>query len=98
MFEDTLPQLRVSITDAEGKPIDFVTVKLFNSKEKWVSQTDWVKKENSDINNFVYFNYLEELDYYILAEKDTLNNIETGSHLKQPLEVNKLVQVTIILK
>jgi len=95
---DAPPQIKVWVVDEEQAPVTHVTIKLFETLEDWESDTNWIRKAETGNENFKVFLEMEELEYYISATKGQRSNRETGSHLTEPLQINKLVHVTTTIK
>lgn len=97
--EDVAPQLKVTVqNEYTNNVVNNATVKLFTTKENFQKDTNEVALKYTNKNGEAHFENLYEIDYYILAKKDTLNNYFTNSHLTSPLNNNELTNISITIK
>ncbi len=96
---DTLPQLELSVVDIEGQAVQGVIVGLFDQLDEWSMLENPVQAwHETDDKGRVLFIDLQEQIYFFYADGDTLSNIGHEIALKEPLQLNELRKVKLIIE
>lgn len=90
--------LELTVRDGDGVAVDGATVKLYSSEEDWISEENQIGAALvSDVNGKVIFTDLTDANYYFLAEKDCLNNVNETHSTAVPLllATNNVMDITV---
>jgi hypothetical protein len=68
------PELQIYVSDTSDNLLQNASVSLFSNWDDWDEQTNKIDSLTTDSLGCVVFENLEELQYYVYAEKDSLNN------------------------
>ncbi len=68
------PSLEVYVTDPLGNALESANVFLFENRDDWDEKVNVIDSLITDIHGYVYFQELEELQYFLFATKDSLTN------------------------
>lgn len=94
---DGKPSLEVTVSH-NRRLVESATVKLFLDKSNWKNDSSHDYSGITDENGVVSFENLETEIYYILVEKDTLDNRDGGVFYSNPFEINKTYKVIVNIK
>ncbi len=96
---DMLPQLELSVVNIEGQAVSGVIVGVFDQQDEWSMRENPVQTwRETDDNGRVLFIDLQEQIYFFYADGDTLNNVGNEIKLNEPLQLNELRKVRIIIE
>ena len=96
---DTLPQLELSVVDMDGQAVQGVIVGLFDQLDEWSMHENPVQtwRETNDKGRVLFIDLQEQI-YFFYADGDTLSNIGHEIELKEPLQLNELRKVKLIIE
>jgi len=87
---DTPPSLEITVVDQYNNPVSEVLVSIFDKQEEWAMRENplqaW-KMTNAD--GEVLFVNLQEINYFIYAEKNDVNNIKNEIKTSDHLLINQ---------
>ena len=96
---DTLPMLEITVNDLNGSPVDGVLVALFDELDEWSMLENPVQAwKETGFNGRVLFRDLKEEVYYFYADGDSINNVGHEIRLGDPLAMNEIRKITIIVE
>lgn len=96
---DTLPQLELTVVNSTGQPVPGAIVGLFDQLDEWSMLENPVQVwRETDNKGKVLFIDLKEEIYYFYANSDTLSNIGHEIKLKEPLRLNEIRKVELIIE
>ena len=96
-FQLIKTQLTVTIRNDLGNTVEGATVKLYEKEEDYKNETKPAAEGKTDAKGIVKFKELKAIPYYVLAEKDDLNNFGGGEQTGK-LEAKKINKVTIVIQ
>lgn len=96
-FQIIKTQLVVTIRDDLGNTVEGATVKLYEKEEDYANETNAVAEGTTDAKGVVKFKELKAIPYFVLAQKDDLNNFGGGEQTGK-LEEKKINKVTIVIQ
>lgn len=88
--------LKITVRNELGNLEGGATVTLYATKEDYEKSTNPVASGKTDAKGIVYFQKLEQLNFYMNAEKGDRNNFGAGEKL-DGLAPNKVNKVTVII-
>ncbi|PKQ60548.1 hypothetical protein BZG02_18970 [Labilibaculum filiforme] len=68
------PELEIFVTDANDNAIAEASISLYNNRDDWDERTNKIDSLLTDQNGYAIFKELNELQYFVFVEKDTLSN------------------------
>jgi len=95
---DVNPQLEISVIDINGKSVNGVSVKLFQTEDDLISKENEEQTKTTDSEGKVVFEDLNEEVYYFYAEKGDLNNYFEVVTFSDPLVKNEKRTITCTIK
>lgn len=95
---DVAPQLEITVTDNSGNSIENATVILFDTEEKFTSNSNPIQTLVTGSNGKALFKDLNEDIYYFYVEKGALNNYYEVVTFSEPLEMNQIMTITCIIR
>lgn len=95
-IQKSYTRLTITIIDELGNKVEGASVKIYKTKEDYDKLENEVAAETSDSKGRVYFRELEPIAYYVLAEKDDMNNVTLGEKTSV-LEENKNNKANIVI-
>lgn len=90
-------QMHITIRNELGNTVEGATVKLFETEEDYKNETNVASEGVTDAKGIVKFKELKAISYYVLAEKDDLNNFGGGEQTGK-LEEKRINKVTIVIQ
>jgi hypothetical protein len=96
---DTPPMLEITVKDDNGQTVEGIAVGLFDDIDEWSMLENPVQAwKITDITGKVLFRDLMEDIYYFYADGDSINNIGRDIMLSDPLKINEIRQITIVVE
>lgn len=90
-------QLHITIRNELGNTVEGATVKLYENEEDYKEEQNSVAEGITDAKGIVKFKELKAMPYFVLAEKDELNNFGGGEQTGK-LEANRINKVNIVIQ
>jgi len=88
---DTPPALEITVIDQYNNAVSGALVAIFDSQEEWAMKENPVQAwKMTDANGKVMFVNLQEINYFIYAEKDNLNNIKNEIRISDIILNNQI--------
>lgn len=88
--------LKMTVRNELGSLESGVTVTLYANKADYEKSENAVFSGKTDAKGLIYFQGLEQLNYYVSAEKGDKNNFGAGEKLDS-LTPNRVNKVTVII-
>lgn len=84
------PELQIYVSDADNNLIQNASVSLFDNRDDWDEQTNRIDSLTTDSLGSAIFENLEELQYYVYVEKDSLSNTYGVIATSDSLQVDEI--------
>jgi len=79
--QDKPLKARITVVDENDNVVSGATVTLFKTHDDYKNETNPVVSATTNEKGFVEFKNLQELSYFVLAEKGDLNNHGGHNHI-----------------
>ena len=89
--------LHVTVRNDLGNTVEGATVRLFENEEDYTQEENAAAEGTTDAKGVAKFKDLKAIPYYVLVEKDDLNNFGGGEQTGQ-LEARRINKVTIVIQ
>lgn len=96
-FQLIKTQLSVTIRNELGNTVEGARVVLYEKEEDYNKEENAVMEGTTDEKGIVKFKELKAISYFVLAEKDDLNNFGGGEQTGK-LEEKRINKVTIVIQ
>lgn len=90
-------QLHVTVRDELGNTVTGATVKLFEKEDDYKAEKNHVAEGVTDEKGVAKFKELKTIAYFILAQKDDLNNFGGGEQTGT-LEAKRINKTTVVIQ
>jgi len=90
-------QIHITVRNDLGNTVEGVTVKLFEREQDYTEETNVAAEGITDAKGIVRFKDLKAISYFILAEKEGVNNFGGGEQTGK-LEEKRINKVTIVIQ
>jgi len=88
---DTPPALEITVIDQYNNAVSGALIAIFDSQEEWAMRENPVQAwKMTDTNGKVMFVNLQEINYFIYAEKDNLNNLKNEIRISDIILNNQI--------
>ncbi|MFO7256603.1 MAG: hypothetical protein DIU61_002850 [Bacteroidota bacterium] len=89
--------LNITVRDGLGNTVEGATVRLFENEDDYNKEQNAVAEGVTDDKGVVKFKDLKDIAYFVLAEKDDLNNFGGGEKTGK-LEAKRINKVTVVIQ
>lgn len=89
--------LHITVRNDLGNTVEGATVRLFENEDDYAKEENVAAEGATDAKGVVKFKDLKAIPYYVLVEKDDLNNFGGGEQTGQ-LEAKRINKVTIVIQ
>jgi uncharacterized protein (DUF2141 family) len=96
-FQIIKTQLTITVRDGLGNTVEGATVRLFEKEDDYKNEENAAAEGTTDAKGKVKFKDLKAIPYYILAEKEDMNNFGGGEQTGK-LEANRINQVNVVIQ
>ena len=96
-FQIIKTQLTVTIRNDLGNTVEGATVKLYETEDDYAKEENAVAEGATDAKGVVKFKDLKAIAYFVLAQKDEMNNFGGGEQTGK-LEEKKINKVTVVIQ
>ncbi|MBX2966058.1 MAG: hypothetical protein KF845_07925 [Cyclobacteriaceae bacterium] len=90
-------QLHITIRNELGNTEEGVTIKLYEREDDYKNETNPAAEGVTDDKGVARFKELKAISYYVLAEKEDLNNFGGGEQTGK-LEAKRINKVTVVIQ
>ena len=96
-FQLIKTSLNITVRNELGNTVEGATVRLFENEDDYNKEENAVAEGVSDAKGVVKFKDLKDIAYFVLVEKDDLNNFGGGEQTGK-LEAKRINKVTIVIQ
>jgi hypothetical protein len=96
-FQLIKTSLNITVRNELGNTVEGATVRLFENEEDYNKEENAVAEGVTDEKGVVKFKDLKDIAYFVLVEKDDLNNFGGGEQTGK-LEAKRINKVTIVIQ
>ena len=96
-FQIIKTQLHVTIRDELGNTVKGATVKLYEKEDDYKEEKNHVAEAVTDEKGIAKFKELKAIAYFVLAQKDDLNNSGGGEQTGK-LEAKRINKTTVVIQ
>lgn len=96
-FQLIKTQLNVTVRNDLGNTVEGATIKLYEKEEDYKNETNAVAEGMTDEKGVAKFKELKAISYFVLVEKEDLNNFGGGEQTGK-LEAKRINKVTIVIQ
>jgi hypothetical protein len=96
-FQLIKTSLNITVRDGLGNTVEGATVRLFETEDDYNKEENAVAEGVTDDKGVVKFKDLKDIAYFVLAEKDDLNNFGGGEKTGK-LEAKRINKVTVVIQ
>ena len=89
--------LNITVRNDLGNTVEGATVRLFETEDDYAKEENVAAEGATDAKGVVKFKDLKAIPYYVLVEKDDLNNFGGGEQTGK-LEAKRINKVTIVIQ
>lgn len=90
-------QLALTVRNDLGNTVEGARVKLYESEEDYQKEENLVAEGTTDNKGVARFKELKAISYFILVEKDDLNNFGGGERI-EALQSGRINKATIVIQ
>ena len=90
-------QLHLTVRNDLGNTVEGASVHLFETEEDYKKETNAVAESITDEKGIVKFKELKAISYYVLVEKDDMNNFGGGEQTGR-LQEKRINKVTVVIQ
>ncbi|HEX7015379.1 MAG TPA: hypothetical protein VF191_07675 [Cyclobacteriaceae bacterium] len=96
-FQLIKTSLNITVRNELGNTVEGATVRLFENEEDYNKEQNAVAEGVTDEKGVAKFKDLKDIAYFVLVEKDDLNNFGGGEQTGK-LEAKRINKVTIVIQ
>jgi hypothetical protein len=96
-FQLIKTQLNITVRNDLGNTVEGATVRLFENEVDYNKEENVAAEGSTDEKGVVKFKDLKDIAYFVLVEKDDLNNFGGGEQTGK-LEAKRINKVTIVIQ
>ena len=96
-FQIIKTQLHLTVRDNLGNLVENARVRLFETEDDYAKEENAVAEGYTDAKGIIKFKELKETAYFVLAEKDDMNNFGGGEKTGK-LEGKRINKTTIVIQ
>src|SRR5690606_4971150 len=89
--------LNITVRNDLGNIVEWATVRLFENEDDYSKEENAAAEGTTDAKGVVKFKDLKAIAYFVLVEKDDLNNFGGGEQTGK-LEAKRINKVTIVIQ
>lgn len=89
--------LNITVRNELGNTVEGATVRLFENQDDYNKEQNAAAEGMTDDKGVVKFKDLKDIAYFVLVEKDDLNNFGGGEQTGK-LEAKRINKVTIVIQ
>ena len=97
VYEDNPPQLEITVLDSNLEKVSNAEVILYESESDLAEDKNEKSRTSSNSGGIALFENLETKIYYINVLKNDYNHKEAITHLKNALNLNEKIKLTITI-